>query len=102
MPRGIFCICLKQHIIYSIRIVLPFFSITPVFIRQLMLLPWGCLAMLKAPQLFFGADMQPKLYKHNTMIKKLRLKIVDLLISTLPFKIRRQAFHSLHQNSAIP
>src|SRR6478752_4413900 len=69
---------------------------------DLVLLPGFALAVLKAPQLLFRADLQPEFVQHDAVERQLMLEVVDLLVRAPPILFTGKALDAFDQDSAVP
>ena len=81
-----------KHLIYCCFILIPFFTVSPVLIRDLPLFFRIALAVVEPGKLGVLINVDPKFHDHSAPVRKLLLKFIDLIVGTR-FRSGRPSYH---------
>ena len=94
--------CLFEHFIDSFLILIPFFTIAPVFIRNLPLFFRVVLPLRKTFQLRIFVDLYPEFNNHSAPVMQFFFKLINFIIRTFPVIFTAESLKTFHHNTSIP
>lgn len=91
-----------QHFIDSNFVLIPLFTVAPIFIGNLPLLVWILLTFLKTSKLCILVNLNPEFQDDSAPIGELLFKFIDFGVCTLPVIFLAEAFQTLYHHPSIP
>ena len=94
IPECAWCISstgFLKHLIYCCFILIPFFTVSPVLIRDLPLFFRIALAVVEPGKLGVLINVDPEFHDHSAPVRKLLLKFIDLIVGTSPVILAAEA-----------
>ena len=93
---------LLNHFIDCHLVLIPFFTVSPVLLRNLPLLFRCVLTVIEPLQLGILINLHPEFNNDSTPVVKLLLELIHFIIGTLPVIFTAKAFQTLYHHASVP